>query len=548
MKITLSEFGGMAPSIEPRALANKLATDAYNVNFDSGALGESTVTAVDSTDFTSLAAQCRSILRPGNDGTRLQFTEVTNGVAFASLLSVSDKWGRVYFNTASGPRYTVSDNYAKGGISLNPVNYKLGVPAPLYPPVVSNPAITAETGKVADLVYVAYITTFVDKYGHEGPPSVPSTKAQLPSNLAFTCNLLFTAESLPEFPVTNAVRRVYRAAFDGSSSEWQFLADVPLAAASWIDTVPLGNEGEALVSMDWVPPPVGLQHMTPVASHFVAGFYDNYLCYCESLLPHAWPEAYRFPLKYPIVGLAATQNGLLVATRGKPYWCSGADPASATPVELDANHPCLAAKSIVDMGGYVIYATHDGLVAVTGSDVKVITAEFIDRKTWLNQFLPANIVAFAHEGGYVFSVGSTWWMFNPAEGGGFVALGLTAVLPVALRQAYYDAMRDTVVLLNNAGKAFDILSGAGGAFRWKSKIFTSSPVSFAFARVLSTKYPVTLTITADGRVRSYIATGRQAFRLSGGSLDSEWQFEVAAASGARITEVVVGQSPEELRG
>lgn len=548
MKIALTEFGGMAPGIEPRVLAEKLATDAYNVDFASGAIGESTATAVPSTAFTALSAQCMSILRPGNDNTRLQFTTATNGAAFASLLSVSDSWGRVYYNTATGPRYTVADNYTRGGLTLNPVSYKLGVPTPKFQAVVGTPAFTVPEGGAADLSFVAYIYTFVDKYGHEGAPSAPSVKVQLPYNLAFTCKLTFTAESLPEFPVTNAVRRVYRAVFDGSSSEWQFLADVPVALATWVDNVPLGEEGETLISTDWVPPPTGLQHMTPVASNFVAGFYDNYLCYSEALLPHAWPEGYRFPLKFPIVGMAATQNGLLVATLGKPYWCSGADPASATPVELDANHPCLAAKSIVDMGGYVIYASHDGLVAVAGSDIKVITSEFIDRKTWLKDFAPSGIVAFAHEGRYVFSVGAKWWMFDPADGGGFVVLGLTAVLPTALRQAYYDAMRDTVVLLNNAGVAFDVVSGAGGAFRWKSKVLTTPPVSFGFARVLSTLYPVTLTVTADGAARSYVVTGRQAIRLAGGQMSTEWQLEVAGVSGARITEIDMGQSPQELRG
>lgn len=546
MKIALNEFGGMAPGIEPRTLADKLATVAHNVSFASGALGESTVTAVPSTAFTPLAAQCRSILRPGNDDTRLQFTASTYGVAFASLLSVSDKWGRVYFTTDAGPRYTVADSYTKGGLTLNPVNYKLGVPAPAYAITPGTPAYKADDDDPADLSYVAYVFTYVDTYGHEGPPSPPSTKLQLPYNLDFTCQLNFTAESLPQFPTTDAVRRIYRAAFDGTSSEWQFIADIPLATANWTDTVALGSEGETLVSTDWAPPPTNLEHMTPVASGFVAGFYDNYLCYSESLLPHAWPESYRFPLKFPIVGLAATQNGLLVATNGKPYWCSGSDPASATPVELDANHPCLSADSLVDMGGYVVYASQDGLVAVSGSDVKVITSDFIDRKTWLASFNPAGIVAFAHEGCYVFSVGSTWWLYDPTDSGGFVTLELTAVVPTELRQAYYDALRDTVVLLNSTGKAFDIVSGAGGAFRWRSKVMTTPPASFGAARVLSTAYPVTLTVTSDGEPRSYVATGRQPFRLAGGRRISEWQLQIDAPTGARITELAMAQSPGEF--
>lgn len=546
MKIELTEFGGMAPGIEPQVLSEKLATDAYNVDFASGALGESTVTAVPSTEFAGLDANCRSILRPSGTATRLQFSTATSGVAFASLLSVSDKWGRVYYTADTGPRYTVSDNYTAGGLSLNPVSYKLGVPTPEIRPIVGSPNFAYPADGAPDLAWVAYIYTYVDKYGHEGAPCVPSTKVQLPYGIAFTCRLTFTAETLDQFPITNAVRRVYRAAFDGSSSEWQFVADVPLASVTFDDVVPLGEEGEALVSTDWVPPPSNLGHMTPVASNFVAGFYDNYLCYSESLLPHAWPEGYRFPLKYKIVGLAATQNGLLVATSGKPYWCSGADPASAVPVELDANHPCLSAKSIVDMGGYVIYATFDGLVAVAGNDVKLLTTAFIDRRTWLSDFGPSSIVAFAHEGRYVFSVGSSWWMFDPADNGGFVKLGLTTVQPSALRQAYYDASRDTVVLLNSSGVAFDVVSGAGGAFRWRSKVFISAPASFSTAQVVATQYPVSLKVISDGNEANYVATSDRPFRLSGGVRCTAWQLEVSAGTGARVSAVRMAQSPQEL--
>lgn len=546
MKIELTEFGGMAPGIEPRVLADRLASDAYNVGFESGTLGESTTTVVASTEFAPLSSLCQSILRPANSKTRLQFTTSTSGAAFASLLSVQDKWGRVYFTTATGPRYTVSDNYTKDGLTLDPISYKLGVKQPAYQPIVGTPNVTAEPGVTPDNVWVAYVYTYVDKYGHEGPPSAPSTKVQLPTNLAFTVRLTFTAETLSEFPTAGAVKRVYRATFDGSSSEWQYIGDVPLATTTWNDTVPLGNEGEALMSTDWVPPPAGIAHMIPVASNFVAGFVDHYLCYSETLLPHAWPEAYRFPLKYKIVGLAATQNGLLVATTGKPYWCSGSDPASAVPVELDANHPCLSAKSIVDMGGYVIYASYDGLVAVAGNDVKVLTSAFIDRKTWLASFAPTNMVAFAHEGRYVFSVGSNWWSFYPAEGGGFVRINLPGVSPSTLKQVYYDAYRDTTVLLAPNGKAYDIVSGNGGAFHWKSKTFITTPASFAVAQVIATGYPVTLEVTANGVARGYTVNDERPFRLAGGSRATSWQFKVSAGSGVRITSVAVAMSPQEL--
>jgi hypothetical protein len=528
--------------IEPRRLAEKLAVLAQNTGFESGALAAATVGTVQSAEFALVGESTRSILRPGNSGTRLAFTSDTTGEAFASLIAPIDKWGRVYYTTAFGPRFTVSDNYTVDALTTNPVSYKLGIPAPKYQPIVGTPAYTMSAGRSADLVKIAYVYTYVDKYGHESAPSAPSTIASIPTNATFTVQLSFVAESLPDTNISGAVKRVYRAAFDGSTSAWQFIADVPLATATWTDTVPFGNEAEALISMDWVQPPALVQ-MVSMGASFVAGFHDNYACYSELRLPHAWPEAYRYPLRSKIVGMKPTQNGMLIATTGKPYWAFGADPSSAVPVELDANYPCLAAKSIVDMGGYVVYATYDGLVAVSGQDVKVITSEYIDRFTWGRDFAPADIVAFAYEGRYVFSIGSAWWAFDPQDSAGFSTIGNLSVAPTALRQAYYDAKRDTTVLLDTLGKAYDVVSVAGGAFKWVSKTFETPPISFSTARVLATQYPQTLTVTADGAAEVYVAGNSRPFRLKAVSAEL-WALTVEGSG--RVTDVSLCQSIKEL--
>lgn len=549
MKISLNEFAGTAPKIEPRRLADKMATAAVNAAFDSGALGPVAIGTQPSPLFPSLPSDTRSILRPANSNTRLAFSMETTGDAFPSLVTPLDRWGRIYFTTATGPRYTTTDNYSEGELNINPASYRLGMPTPTLQPVVAEPSYTVPVGTVADLVFVAYVFTYVDKYGHESAPSAPSTKVELPYNLEFSCQLSFSSEPLPDTNLSGAVRRIYRSTFDGSTSAWQFLADVPLSNATWTDTIPLGEEAEELVSTDWVPPPV-LEQMVPVASNYVAGFHSNYLCYSALRLPHAWPEDYRYPLKYQIVGLKPTQNGLLVATTGKPYWAFGADPASAVPVELDANHPCLSAKSMVDMGGFVIYASYDGLIAVDGQDVRVVSEDWIDRATWLRDFSPADIVAFAHENHYVFSVGDQWWAFDPINGMGFTTLGGLSVTPAQLRQAFYDIQRDTTVLLASTGKAFDVVSidEATTEFFWRSKPFEVPPVAFSTARVLATQYPVTLEVTTGDRtgekVQVYEVQDERPVRLAPG-YGSRWQ--IGLGGRGRVTNVTLCQSPLELK-
>lgn len=545
MKLSLTEFAGMAPKIEPRRLADRLAVMAENAGFESGTLAPASVGTQPSSDFAGLTLAVRSILRPANSDTRLAFTSDTTGEAFAALVAPNDVWGRVYYTAALGPRFTVKDNYVAGGLTINPASYALGVKTPQYQPTVGTPAYTVGQGETADLIKSAYVFTFVDKFGHEGAPSGVSTVVDLPFGIPFTCQLTFTAESLPDTNITDAVRRIYRATYDGTSSRFQFVGESPLANSTWGDTVLLGEEGEELVSANWVPAPA-LKQMVPVASNFVAGFLDNILCYSESRLPHAWPEQYRFPLKYEIVGMKPTQNGLLIATTGKPYWAFGADPSSAVPTELDANHPCLSASSMVDMGGYAVYASTDGLVAVSGQDAKIITAEFVDRHTWLRDFNPAGIVAFAYEGRYVFSVGDRWWVYDPADGGfGFSTLTALDVPPTQLRQAYYDAKRDVTVLLRTDGEAFDVVSKEGDQFLWQSKTFELPPVSFARARVLSTEYPVTLRVTTEAGTNEYRVDSELPMPLHSGRSCRRFTLEVVGTG--RITEVALAQSTGEFR-
>lgn len=763
MKLSINDFGGMAPKIEPRRLGDGFASYARNASFESGVLAPANIGTVESEEFPAHDPNVISVLRPVGTTTRLMFTGVTTGEAFGSLVSPTDKWGRAYFSTPGGPRFTVSDNYNVGGVTVDPVSYPLGVKIPEFQPTVGLPHVADiasyelaleayKTGKrtyelsvmaynasqkknhtfvppppgaspaaptpptqvaavvayysqkaiydaalqayndakaldplaavqqpiapaipasvvayneamvvyqdalarhneatsnysadlatfhaekaaydeafttyeadlaayrvaikaynrdfaalekafkaankkyakdlaaylkaealdpnttvpkpvapvpvlpptppaspgtptapvppiepapvTGDMLKVRYIFTFVDKYGHEGAPSLASTVVEVPYELGFSVKLSFVAEDVGDMNVDGAVRRIYRATFDGSSSEWQFIADVPVAMGEWHDTIPLGTESEVLISTNWAPPP-RLVQMVPVASAYIAGFHDNVVCYSEARLPHAWPEEYRFPLKHQIVGLKSTKNGMLIATTGKPYWAFGADPASAVPVELSANHPCLGEKSLVDMGDYVVYATHDGLVAVDGQDVTLLTEDYIDRLTWLRDFDPEAIVAFAHEGRYVFSVGTEWWVFVPE--GGFSTLSGVSVNPTQLQQAYYDAPRDTTVLVGAGGICFDVISTEGTDCEYKSRIFRTPAMSFGVARLLATEYPCTLTVEADGVERIYAVADGLPFRLHGGFRANEWVIGIEAPG--RVLEAAICQSPGEL--
>lgn len=558
MKITQSEFAGMAPKLDRVMLAEDLAQDSVNAGFEMGLLTGALVSAVPSTAFPWLPKNIKSIAKPSSISATFAFSGGSRGGAFANMLAPSDSWGRVYYLARKAEKYqawyTTNEHYLADGLTVDPLSYALGMPTPVGLPIVTGVVINRPATAVGeapaelDMQKAAYCFTFVDAYGHEGPPSAPSTIVELPYDFTFAASMNVPSQTLSSVKMDGGVRRFYRAAFDGTSSDWQFVADVPIYQTTWADTIPLGQEGEVMPSTNWVRPPL-MDDFAIVNGSFFAGCSDNTLMYSEYMLPHAWPESLRFPLPYSIVAIKATLGGLFVGTSGAPFWASGTDPAAAVPVNLGMNFPCMAADSVVDMGGWVIYASQDGLVSAEAGGVTLLSGEFIDRMRWLRDFNPASIKAFGHEGDYYFSVNnSAWWVFNATEGRGLRKVTLSNIAAGTPRFILYDAARDTTVVLAANGVVYDIVSQQDATLRlkWVSKERRSNPTKFSTGQVVSTVYPVTLTVTADGVPEQYVAQNERPFRLKANGDHNRWTLGVEANALARISSFSICQSPSEL--
>jgi hypothetical protein len=431
----------------------------------------------------------------------------------------------------------------------------LGVPAPIAPAIIYQVSIdktalevAAGTEVVLDMQKVAYVFTIVDAYGHEGPPSTPTAVVDVPYDAPFAVRMSIPSQTFSSMNMVGGRRRFYRASFDGATSDWQFVADLPIEALDWSDQLGLGQEGETLVSTDWVQPPE-MSDFTVVNGSFLAGCRANQVMYSANMLPHAWPESLRFPLPYTVVAIKSTLGGLFIGTNGAPFWASGTDPAAAVPVNLGLNLPCLSAASVVDMGGWVIYASQDGLVSAEAGGVTLLSGEYVDRMRWLRDFSPESIKAFGHEGDYYFSVNnSDWWVFNAKAGRGLRKVTLQNIVPSTVRQVVYDSARDTTMLVVIGGKVHDVVSTQNPAqtFKWTSKEFRLSPVHFSTGQVVSSQYPVTLSVSADGATERYVALNERPFRLKAVGNKTRWSLSVEANALARVSSFTVCQSPAEL--
>ena len=154
-----------------------------------------------------------------------------------------------------------------------------------------------------------------------------------------------------------------------------FLKNLDLAPRYWgdgsnftfTDDFLVSGLSRILDSEDNDPPPTGMKGIRAAHNNILVGFFDNQLCFSFPDKPHAWPERFRLTFDSDIVSVEPIQGFILVLTKEYPYQVSGNDPATMVSARIDTLYPCLAKKSVVNMGYAVVWATHGGLASYAPS-------------------------------------------------------------------------------------------------------------------------------------------------------------------------------------
>jgi hypothetical protein len=424
----------------------------------------------------------------------------------------------------------------------------------------------------------SYVYTFVTAYGEEGPPSAASTVITTDDNATITVSNLSTGpvKSNSNFGA-GAVKRIYRSNTGSNTTAFQFVAEIAMATTSYDDTASNDELAEVIPSYYWVAPPDDdsstypdgpLKGLTALPNGIMAGFTGKRLCFSEPYLPHAWPTDLRMAIEEEIVGIAAAGNGLIVGTKGSPYLVTGSDPRSMSAIKIEAAQACLSKTSLVDMGPYVIYAGPEGLVAVAGTDVQVITEGLITPDQWQDNYYPSTINATLWKGRYLafYNTGSGYggFIFDPRGGKN----ALTTLSASALVRGTFTDPDDgnAYLIIGNQIKQFQGGSTAQ-TYTWKSKEFVPpKPTSMGFLKVNAEAYPVTVKVYGDGSViyHAVIATSGSAYSVTGttpsfnavniqepvvrlpASVHTDFAIEVSSTK--VVNEVCIAESIDELRG
>lgn len=402
-----------------------------------------------------------------------------------------------------------------------------------------------ETDAATPLEDRYYAYTFVTSWGEESLPSPPS----IPASVRAGQEVKITGFTIPTTATANLnAIRLYRTQSGSNATDWQFVTELPLAnyAQDYVDTTRGEDLGEIMPSLNWTPPPAGLRGITNLPNGIMAGMSVddsenplNDIYFSEAYRPFAWPASYSLTLDYPVVGLGVIGSSLVAVTKGNPYIISGIDPSAMSSTKIDAQQACVSKRSVVSMGGAVLYASPDGLVAITGAGADIISKQHFTRREW-QALKPEAITACQYDMRYfAFFEAGGGFIFDPAAG--------TFVLhDINVSAAHSDLRNDALFMaVDGAIKQWD--SGTSYLpYVWKSKKFEApKQINFAWGQAFCTG-DLTLNVYADGRlVVTHSVTSGVPFRMPAGFLARYWELELVGT--AEVTAVYLAQSMAELQ-
>ena len=581
--LKLISFGGIAPQISPRLIGENIAQTAEDVLLDSGRL----VPLRNNTDSYTLSTTGQnSIFKYETGGTDYWLEWADEGVDVVLGPIAGDNTDRVYWTgeAASFARMANATLVTSGSGSYPRASYRLGIP---IPEATATTSVSGTDDGTQTKYSTSYVYTFVSAYGEEGPPSAASTVFDKVDGQTVTIsNMSTSAGSGAGRSNTNIThKRLYRSNTGSNTTAFQFVKEITLATASTTDALNNSALGEVIPSTYWIGPPNEvsgdypdgpMKGLTAMPNGIFAGFTGKRLCFSEPYLPHAWPVAYRTTIEETIVGIEMAGQGLIVATEGTPYLIAGTDPQSMSVVRIEASQACLSKTSMVDMGPYVLYAGADGLVAVAGTDVDVVTEGILSPEQWRADYYPGSLRGFLWEGRYVglYTSGSNYggFIFDPRgqQENTLTTLTQTGTTDVTGGFTDPDDNELYVIVETGSGPRVQKFQGATSnkTLTWKSREYVPPrPCGMSFVKVDAEAYPVTVKCYGDGSViynatistsgSAYSATGSSptsfdatsipepVLRLAGGTYKT---FAVEVQGATVVNEVCIAESVDELRG
>lgn len=506
--IQVRTFMGEVPLVAPQLLPDGMAVTSRNTKLNRGSLdawkGPLPVTTLTKT------GTLKTIYRFGQDSAtdaQYWFSWTTDVNVVRTPIS-GDTTERTYFTGDGYPKKTDATLALTGGTNY-PVNaYQLGVPMPV--PTGASVTVSGTAAEATSAVLTgAYVITYVTSWSEESAPCAAAI-----GTFTFQNGQALTLNNLPTAPAGNynvSTKRIYRSNTGTSGSAYQFVAEIPVANTTYVDTKLVDQLGETLATDGWYEPPQNGFGLTLGANGNAIMLAGKTIYPCVPFVLYAYPEAYQLSTETDIVGAGAFGQGFVILTKANPYVVTGVDPSGYSMERMSDNQACVSKRSIVEMMGGVVYASPDGLWAIDSSGMRSLSQKVMSKEDW-QAIKPESIHAHELDGRYY-----AYYDTGVVQGCLIFDFGRVPYV-IRLNQyctaAYNDPIRDSMyTIVGQQVSKWD--AGSTLTYLWRSKDYRYPWfTSFAYAKVDAQAYPVTFRLYYDGVLaHTQSVTSHAPFRL-----------------------------------
>jgi hypothetical protein len=319
--------------------------------------------------------------------------------------------------------------------------------------------------------------------------------------------------------------------------------------------------------------------------------------FSEPGAPYAFPPEYQQSTDSWIISIGVTGQSIVIGTQGRPYICTGTDPAAMSMIKREQPWPCLAKRGMVPTSNGVLFPTPLGL-AVMGAGVEDIwTRTLYTQDEWADEHpegftagqyadryfattADGNLIVISGEHGVsrvkikpsaiytdqangklYFGYDATVWEWNASGGERLIAEWISKEFvvptPISLGAAKVDAENvlsqaeiDAINASNGAILAANAALFAANATKGElhatmlNELELNGDMLGIPASVSAT--PIVFTLYVDGvAFFQKFVTDTRVFRLPG---RKEYDaFSVGIASQVPVQQVVIGDSPAALK-
>lgn len=408
MKLTFSQFSGIAPCIAPRLLPATLAQEALDVKLWSGELRPHYADTI----IKYIPSTTQSIYRYKWKNKKYNWLSWAKSVNVVKGPVYDDENNRIYLMVNDGTGFLVTDSSL-----LEDRDYINDLESKAYAVAIPEPGqsdiwVSGGTGS-GDIESRSYVYCYVRQWS-DGTIDVGKSSGPLKNS---SDRSRYTVDVRPGQvvdmsivdPIAHAngigagINKIYIYRSEVTSAGQALYSYVDQfdvntnrvtnnPAAVWVangsyykysDSKPSTSLGEACPSIYWDPPVTGLKGLVSLQNGLFAAYKDSTIYVSDWNAPHAWPYEHTVTIDYPIVGLGSFGNTIVVCTEAAPVLITVIDPTKPTTRAIQENCPCVSAGSIVSTRNGVIFASTNGLVLINSASPTFITEKIITQDEWL---------------------------------------------------------------------------------------------------------------------------------------------------------------------